>query len=72
MYSEAVKDVISLSLQTKLVKFGKDVIFTEPLNLGVEVPQLSARILFGLVVLIDKLMLVKCMIIISIRTYRFN
>ena len=36
---EAVKLSISLSLQIKLVKFGKDVIFTEPLSLGELVPQ---------------------------------
>jgi hypothetical protein len=55
---DPVKFTISLSLQTKLVKFGKDVISTEPLNFGVEVPQLIAYILLGFVVLIDKLIII--------------
>jgi hypothetical protein len=36
---EAVKLSISLFLQTKLFKFENSVIFTEPLNFGVDVPQ---------------------------------
>jgi len=63
IYSNAVNEVISLSKHIKLVKLGNDVMFTVPLNFGVDVPQLIAKILLGLDVLIDKLILIKRMII---------
>ena len=69
--SKAEKAVISFSIQIKLVRFGNEVMSNEPLNLGVEVPQLIAKMLFGLVVLIAMLILCEGVIIFYVRIDAF-
>jgi hypothetical protein len=69
--SKAEKAVISFSRQMKLVRFGNEVMSTEPLNLGVEVPQLIAKMLFGALVLIAMLILCECVVIFYVRIDAF-